>query len=130
MSVIQQSPERSKGKSRYEWEMDSRGASWKTKLKWAIDECAAKGGTWEEFLENLRERDIEVVYDPSKVVDLKFRLKGQQRFARARTLGWQYESGQLRQRLAMAADMEYIPPRLSRTVPAAPAAALGFPVLA
>lgn len=72
LSVIK-NPERAKGKSYYEWDMTQQGLSWKTKLKWAIDECINESRTFEEFLQKLAEREIEAVYAPDKVIDLKFR---------------------------------------------------------
>ena len=98
LSVIK-NPERSKGKSYYEWDMTQQGLSWKTKLKWAIDECIRESESFEEFLQKLAERNIEVVYAPDKVIDLKFRMAGQERFTRARTLGWFYETTQIKKRI-------------------------------
>ena len=92
-------PERSKGKSYFEWDMNRQGLSWKTKLKWAIDECIRESLTFEEFLKKLAERNIEVVYAPDKVIDLKFRMEGQERFTRARTIGWYYETEQIKKRI-------------------------------
>lgn len=100
LSVIE-NPERSKGKSYYEWDMNRQGISWKTKLKWAIDECISESRSFEEFLKKLAERNIEVVYQPDKVIDLKFRMEGQQRFARSRTLGWYYETEQIKKRIEL-----------------------------
>ena len=98
LSVIK-NPERAKGKSYYEWDMTQQGLSWKTKLKWAIDECINESRTFEEFLQKLAEREIEAVYAPDKVIDLKFRMKGQQLFTRARTLGWYYETERIKKRI-------------------------------
>ena len=98
LSVIK-NPERAKGKSYYEWDMTQQGLSWKTKLKWAIDECINESRTFEEFLQKLAEREIEAVYAPDKVIDLKFRMRGQQRFTRARTLGWYYETERIKKRI-------------------------------
>lgn len=51
LSVIK-NPERSKGKSHYEWDMNRQGLSWKTKLKWAIDECIRESLSFEDFCRN------------------------------------------------------------------------------
>ena len=98
LSVIK-NPERSKGKSHYEWDMSRQGLSWKTQIKWTIDECVRESFSFKEFLQKLAERNIECVYDPDKVIDLKFRMKGQERFTRARSLGWYYETEQIKKRI-------------------------------
>ncbi len=100
LSVIK-NPERSKGKSYFEWDMNRQDLSWKTKLKWAIDECISESLSFEEFLKKLAERNIEVVYNPDRVIDLKFRMEGQERFSRARTLGWYYETDQIKKRITL-----------------------------
>lgn len=100
LSVIK-NPERSKGKSYFEWDMNRQGLSWKTKLKWAIDECISESISFEEFLKKLAERNIEVVYNPDRVIDLKFRMEEQERFSRARTLGWYYETEQIKKRITL-----------------------------
>ena len=98
LSVIK-NPEKKKGKSYFEWDMSRQGISWKTQLKWAIDECIRESVSFEEFLRKLAERNIEAVYAPDKVIDLKFRMPGQERFTRARTLGWYYETEQIKKRI-------------------------------
>ena len=99
LSVIE-NPERNKGKTWYEWSCDREGLSWKSKLKNAIDSCIMESASFEELLENLRRRNIEVVYNPSHVIDLKFRYPGEERFSRARSLGWYYETPQLKRRIS------------------------------
>ena len=98
LSVIE-NPEKHKGKSHYEWDMNRQGISWKTKLKWEIDECIKESKNFEEFLEICKAHNIEVVYNPEHKIDLKFRMDGQQRFTRARTLGWYYETKQIKKRI-------------------------------
>ena len=46
-------------------------------------------------------KNVEVVYNPTHKIDLKFRLQGQQRFTRAKTLGWYYETRQIKRRIEM-----------------------------
>lgn len=99
LSVIE-NPDRHKGKSHYEWDVNRQGLSWKAQLKLAIDEAVLSAENFEVFLERLRAKNIEIVYAPDKVIDLKFRMQGQERFIRARTLGWYYESEQIRRRIA------------------------------
>lgn len=100
LSVIK-NPEKSKGKSHYEWDMNRQNLSWKAKLKFAIDQVVKESDDFEDFLKKCRLHNIEVVYNPEHVIDLKFRLDGQKKFARARTLGWYYESKQISRRIAM-----------------------------
>lgn len=98
LSVIK-NPEKSKGKSWYEWDKNRQGLSWKTQLKFAIDECVMNSSSFEELLQNIRERGIEVSYNPEHKIDLKFRMEGQQKWSRAKTLGWYYETPQLKKRI-------------------------------
>ena len=100
LSVIK-NPEKNKGKSYYEWDMNRQNLSWKAKLKFAIDQVVKESDDFEDFLKKCRLHNIEVVYNPEHIIDLKFRLDGQKKFARARTLGWYYESRQIARRIAM-----------------------------
>lgn len=79
--------------------MDRQGLSWKAKLKFAIDQVVKESNNFEDFLQKCKARNIEVVYNPEHVIDLKFRLAGQQKFTRARTLGWYYETKQIIKRI-------------------------------
>lgn len=90
---------KNKGKSWYEWDINNKGLSWKSQLKFAIDNCIMESEDFDEFLRLLREKNIETVYNPDHVIDLKFRMEGQERFARSRTLGWYYETNQIRKRI-------------------------------
>ena len=92
-------PQRSKGKSYYEWDMHRQGISWKTKPKWEIDECVKESHNFEEFLQVCKAHNIEAVYNPEHKIDLKFRMDGQQKFTRAKTLGWYYETEQIKKRI-------------------------------
>lgn len=98
LSVIK-SPEKNKGKSWYEWDKNRQGLSWKTQLKFAIDECIMNSNDFSELLQNIRERGIEISYNPEHKIDLKFRMKGQQKWSRSKTLGWYYETPQLKRRI-------------------------------
>lgn len=98
LSVIKE-PEKNKGKSYYEWDMNRQGISWKSKLKFALDECIAQSDNFDDFLKKVREKNIEVVYNPEHKIDLKFRMDGQQKWSRARTLGWYYETPQIKKRI-------------------------------
>ncbi len=89
----------SKGKNHYEWEQSKHNNSWKSKLKLAIDEVIKIAVDFDDFLIKCRQYGIEVEYNPDHKIDLKFRLDGQQRFARSRTLGWYYETPQIKRRI-------------------------------
>ena len=92
-------PQRSRGKSYYEWDMHRQGISWKTKLKWEIDEYVKESHNFEEFLQVCKAHNIEVVYNLEHKIDLKFRMDGQQKFTRSKTLGWYYETEQIKKRI-------------------------------
>ena len=100
LSVIQ-NPENNRGKTHYEWDMSRQGLSWKAKLKFAIDNAIKESEDFEDFLRVCKERGIEVVYNPEHVIDLKFKLAGQKKFTRARTLGWYYETKQIIKRIEL-----------------------------
>ena len=104
LSVIE-SPEKSKGKSHYEWELDKQSLSWKAQLKQAIDEVIKVSENFEDFLAKCSNFGILVDYNPDHKIDLKFMLAEQKernpraKFTRAKTLGYFYESQQIRRRI-------------------------------
>ena len=104
LSIIE-APELSKGKSHYEWELDSQSLSWKAQLKAAIDEVIKVSEDFNDFLLKCAEYGILVDYNPEHKIDLKFMLAAQKernpraRFTRAKTLGWFYESKQIARRI-------------------------------
>lgn len=98
LSVIQD-PDKNKGKSWYEWDKNRQGQSWKTKLKFALDECVMTSDNFEDFLRQVRDKGIEVSYNPDHKIDLKFRMQGQENWSRAKTLGWYYEIPQIKKRI-------------------------------
>lgn len=98
LSVIQ-NPELCKGKSHYEWEIDKLGKSWKTQLKIVIDNTIMESDNFDDFLDKLRAKKVEVVYRPENTIKIKFRLPGQQKFARGKTLGWYYDEPQIKRRI-------------------------------
>jgi len=100
LSVIQ-NPEQSRGKNYYEWGMNRQGLSWKAKLKFAIDQVVRQSDNFEDFLKKCADFGIEVSYNPNHKIDLKFRMKGQQKWSRAKTLGWYYETAQIKKRIDM-----------------------------
>ena len=101
LSVIEH-PERSKGKSHWEWDMNRQGLSWKAKLKNAIDKVVSESENFEDFLRRCAENGILVQYNPEHKIDLKFMLVEQRernpraKYTRSRTLGWFYETPQIK----------------------------------
>jgi hypothetical protein len=98
LSVVKD-PEKSKGKGWYEWDKNKQGQSWKTKLKFALDDCVMNSENFEDFLQKVREKNIDVMYNPNHKIDLKFRMQGQEKWSRAKTLGWYYETPQIKKRI-------------------------------
>lgn len=87
------------GKCYYEWQQDYLGKSWKSKLRYLIDDTIMQSANFEEFLTNIKSKKVECVYKPENVIKIKFRLQGQERFSRGRTLGWYYDEPQIRRRI-------------------------------
>ena len=115
LSVIEH-PERNKGKSYWEWDMNRQGLSWKAKLKNAIDKVVSESESWEDFLRRCAENNILVQYNPEHKIDLKFMLAEQlernprAKYTRSRTLGWFYETPQIKSRIAMCrGEITYTP---------------------
>lgn len=95
LSVIS-NPERGKGKSHYEWEQTKSGNSWKNKLKISIDECIKTAASFDDFLEKMKELDYEI----KRGKHIAFRAKGQERFTRAKTIGYYYTEEQIKYRIS------------------------------
>ena len=104
LSIIE-NPHQSKGKSHWEWELDKQNLSWKEQLKRAIDEVIKVSEDFEDFLAKCADFGILVDYNPDHKIDLKFMLAEQKernpraKFTRAKTLGYFYESQQIRKRI-------------------------------
>ena len=92
LSVIEDH-ESSKGKSYYEWTVDQLHLSWKSKLKYAIDQVIKVSDDFEDFLKKCADFGVLVEYNPNHKIDLKFMLAEQRennpraKMTRARTLG-------------------------------------------
>lgn len=115
LSVIAH-PEMSKGKCYWEWDMSRQGLSWKTKLKFAIDQVVKQSEDFLDFLLKCAENGIIVEYNPDHKIDLKFMLAEQKernpraKFTRAKTLGWFYETEQIKKCIAQyKGAMIYVP---------------------
>ena len=94
LSVIS-NPERGRGKSHYEWEQNKAGTSWKNKLKISIDECIKTATSFDDFLEKMKALDYEI----KQGKNIAFRAKGQERFTRAKTIGYYYTEEQIKYRI-------------------------------
>lgn len=75
-----------KGKSRYEWETEKAGISWKTQIKDNIDKALLKAKDYNDFVALLNKAKIEV----KEGKHIAFKLEGQERFVRGKTIGNKY----------------------------------------
>ena len=116
LSIIE-NPHLSKGKSHWEWELDQQNLSWKEQLKRAIDEVIKVSEDFEDFLQKCADFGILVDYNPDHKIDLKFMLAEQKernpraKMTRARTLGWYYETRQIKDRIAQYHGVMIYTPR-------------------
>ena len=122
LNVIEH-PEIGKGKSRWEWDMSRQGLSWKAKLKYAIDQVVKESENFEDFLAKCAAHGILYEYNPDHKIDLKYMLAEQKernpraKFTRSRTLGWYYETEQIKSRIAQYQGvMIYVPRSKIRVV--------------
>ena len=109
-------PEMGKGKSHWEWDMNRQGLSCKAKLKYAIDQVIKVSENFDDFLRKCADFGVLVEYNPDHKIDLKFKLAEQRernpraKFTRSRTLGWFYETEQIKSRIAQYQGcMVYVP---------------------
>ncbi|MBP1535779.1 MAG: relaxase/mobilization nuclease domain-containing protein [Ruminococcus sp.] len=116
-------PEMGKGKSHWEWDMSRQGLSWKAKLKYAIDQVIKVSEDFDDFLAKCKDFGVLVEYNPDHKIDLKYILAEQKernpraRFTRSRTLGWFYETEQIKSRIAQYQGcMVYVPRSKIRVV--------------
>ena len=96
--------------------MNRQGLSWKAKLKYAIDQVVKESENFEDFLAKCADFGVLVEYNPDHKIDLKFMLAEQKernpraKFTRSRTLGWFYETEQIKSRIAQYQGcMVYVP---------------------
>lgn len=85
----------SKGKSYAEYQAEKVGASWKGKLKLAVDALIPQVSSFEELLSRLQAAGYEI--KPGKYVSC--RAPGQERFTRLKTLGADYTEEAIRERI-------------------------------
>ena len=116
LAVIEH-PEQTKGKSHWEWDMNRQGLSWKAKLKYTIDQVVKVSEDFDDFLRKCAEYGVLVDYNPDHKIDLKFMLAEQKernpraKMTRARTLGWFYETQQIKDRIAQYHGVMIYTPR-------------------
>ena len=116
LSVIAHS-EQTKGMSHWEWDMNRQGLSWKAKLKYTIDQVVKASEDFDDFLRKCAEYGVLVEYNPDHKIDLKFMLAEQKernpraKMTRARTLGWFYETRQIKDRIAQYHGVMIYTPR-------------------
>ena len=84
LSVVM--PGQNRGKSYAEWDAHRKGASWKAKLKAAIDAAIPQAKDFDDFLRLLQEQGYKV----KRGKYVSFRAPGQERFTRCKTLGETY----------------------------------------
>ncbi len=89
-----------KGVSHYEWTKQQQGTSWKAKLRYELDCIVQRSDTFEDFLDKCKLNGIEAVYNPDRVISLKFKMQGQQRYVRAKTLGYYYLPENIKKRIS------------------------------
>ena len=77
--------------SRYEWEQNRKGASWKEQIRDEIDKLIPTVTTLDELLQKLEERGYEI--KRGKYISIK--APGQERFVRTKTLGEEYTEDSL-----------------------------------
>lgn len=114
LSVIE-NPSESKSRSHFEWDMNRQNISWKEKLRYKLDQVITMSEDFGDFLFRCAENDITLEYKPDRKMDLKFKLEGQQRFVRAKTLGWNYETDQIKKRIALAVAERSASPKIIKT---------------
>ena len=86
----------SKGKSYAEYQAEKVGASWKGKLKIAVDTLIPQVSSFEELLQRLQAAGYEI--KPGKYISC--RAPGQERFTRLKTLGADYTEEALKERIS------------------------------
>ena len=116
LSVVEH-PEMGKGKSHWEWDMNRQGLSWKAKLKYTIDQVIKVSEDFDDFLRKCADFGVFVEYNPDHKIDLKFMLAEQKernpraKMTRAKTLGWYYETRQIKDRIAQYHGVMIYTPR-------------------
>jgi len=84
------------GKSYKEFQETKKGTSWKSQLKYAIDNAIKRANDWEEFLRIMQQMGYEI----KEGKYLSFRAKEQNRFTRSKTIGDYYTEEKIKERIA------------------------------
>lgn len=92
-----------KGKNRTEWEAVKNGTSWKTQIQSAIDSTIAQATDYNNFVELMKKANVEI----KEGKHIAFRLEGQQRFVRGKTIGENYTKEQILNRMGERAKTSY-----------------------
>ena len=88
------------GISYKEWQENKKGSSWKEQIRKAVDEVLLAADDYQTFLYLMRKRNVEV----KEGVHLAFRLEGQERFVRGKTIGERYTREGIQSALSQKAD--------------------------
>ncbi len=92
------------GTSYKEYQERKKGNSYKAKLQYTIDAAIRKAKDWEDFLRILQEKGYEVKYGKH----ISFRVAGQERFTRSKTIGDDYSEGRIKERIELSVSNEHI----------------------
>ena len=92
-----------KGKSRIEWEAVKNGTSWKAQIQAAIDNSIAQATDYNSFVGLMKKASVEI----KEGKHIAFRLDGQQRFVRGKTIGGDYSKEQILNRIGQRALSSY-----------------------
>ena len=75
-----------KGKGHKEWQETRNGTSWKAQIQAAIDQAIPQATDYKDFVKLMNQAKIEV----KEGKHIAFKLEGQQRFVRGKTIGENY----------------------------------------
>ena len=92
-----------KGKSRTEWEAVKNGTSWKAQIQVAIDSAIAQATDYNSFVELMKKEKVEI----KEGKHIAFKLEGQQRFVRGKTIGENYTKDQILNRMGQRTLSSY-----------------------
>lgn len=91
-----------KGRESKKWHTQP---SWRDRLQLAVDKAIYTATSYQEFIDLLRKENIEV----KEGKHIAFRLPGQQRYARGKSIGPRYEREQIMERIASPNKEKNIP---------------------
>lgn len=86
---------KTKGKSYKEFQETKKGTSWKSQLKYAIDNAVKRANDWEEFLKIMQHMGYKI----KEGKYISFRAKDQNRFTRSKTIGDYYTEEKIKERI-------------------------------